>query len=75
MYWKKSQRGAKGAKTEINPPGADLLTSKLNQNEIFKSKEAQLSVERADKLVLIYYNAALLDNTDYNDYLADFEFV
>ena len=30
-----------------------VITSKLNQNEIFERNEAQLSVERADKLVFI----------------------
>ena len=52
-----------------------LITCKLNQNETFERNEAQLSVERADKLAFISYNAALFDNTDPNDYFTDFESV
>ena len=52
-----------------------MAHSKLNRNETFERNEAQLSVERADKLVSIQCNAASLDNTDHNDYLADFEIV
>ena len=42
---------------------------------IHSKNRNRLSVERADKLVFIYCNAGLLDNTDHNDYFADFEFV
>ena len=41
---------------------------------IHSKNRNRLSVERANKLV-IYCNAALLDNTDHNDYFAGFEFV
>ena len=52
-----------------------LITSKLNKNETLEKNEAQLSIERAEKLVFIYCNAASLDNIYHNDYLADFLFV
>ena len=43
--------------------------------KLLKKIEAQLSVEREEKLVFIYCNAASLDNIYHNDYLADFVFV